>query len=238
MRMGVCFPTIALQKAAETVGRWRARGFVPLIMVNNVVGAKYPEGCGAIKKETYEGYFREVNLLCKILFEQARCDVVVCASDGIYPDPELDATACGALLAAKFPNGMGVMQPVWDKFEGSEGNCWGPWIGKGFWREFYGGEGPFCHEYMQYFGGCELYDVAKKEGVLYETDAIHQHNNHYSRVGGPKQSFFQRHNYETYLDKDRAMYFHRKRDGFQGSGGVGKLFLPKHAGQIILPSEL
>lgn len=238
MRIGVAFPTIALQKASETVGRWRARGFVPLIMVNNVAGAKYPEGCGAIKKDSYEGYFREMNLLCKILFEDARCDVVVCGGDGMWPDPELDATAAGALLALKFPNGVGVMQPIWDKFPGSDGNCWGPWIGKGFWREFYQHEGPFCHEYIQYFGGCELHDVAKKEGVLYETDAIHQYFHHYSRSGGPKATFFQEHNRSEYLERDRSMYFQRKKDGYPGSGKLGKLYLPEHTGRIILPSEL
>lgn len=238
MRIGVCFPTIALQKAAETIGRWRAKGFVPLIMVNNVPGAKFPEGCGAIKKDSYEGYARECNLLCHILFDEAKCDVVICGSDGIWPDPDLEASSAGALLASKFPNGVGVVQPVWDKFEGSSGACWGPWIGRGFYNTFYSGQGPYCSEYFQYFMGSELYDFAKKEGVLFETDAIHQYFHHYSRTGGPKPDFFQNHNRGAYLESDRSTYYHRKKNGFPGSGKQGKLFLPEHHGRIILPSEL
>jgi hypothetical protein len=198
-------------------------------MVNNIYGARYPDGCGAIKKDTYEGYFREVNLLCHILFKEAKADVVVCAGDGIFPDPEMHATSAGALFATRFPSGVGVMQPQWDKHEGQ---CWAPWIGRGFWNQFYNGEGPFCHEYMQMFGGHELYDVAAREGVLYETDAYHQIDCKLPR------DWQGDHNFKEYHDKDRSMYFYRKREKFPGSGNLGKLYVPEHSGKIILPSEL
>jgi len=232
MRLGVCFPTIRLQRAHETVARWRNAGFLPLVMINNIPGARFPEGCGAITKETYEGYFREVNLLCDILFRQAKADVVVCAGDGIWPDQQLDAASVGALFATKFPNGTGVMHSLYDKFPGSDGNCWAPMIGKGFYREFYGeGSGPFCHEYMQFSGGEELYDVAKREGILFETEAWRPINCRHPR------DWQGEHNFKEYADKDRMVYNVRKRDGFPGSGTKGKLYLPEHVGKIILPSE-
>lgn len=233
MRLAVCFPTVRLKQAAETIERWKSAGFMPLIMVNNIPGARFPEGCGAIKKDTYEGYFRECNLLCKILFEEAKADVVVCASDSIFPDPNINATAGGALFATKFPNGVGVMQPVWDRFEGSDGNCWSPWIGRNFWKEFYGGHGPFHHMYFQYFGGRELHDVAAKENVYWETDIIHQH-----RRPDTKPDWQAKTNKDSYTDRDRTLYYERKSLRFPDYGARSKLFLPEHVGKIILPKDL
>jgi hypothetical protein len=234
--MGVCFPTISLKAANECVGAWKNAGFMPLLMLNQIPGAKYPDGCGIIKKEMYEGYARECNLLCKILFEDARADVVVCAGDSIYPDPNVDAYAAGALFATKFPGGVGVMQPVYDKFEGSAGNCWSPWIGRNFWKEFYGGHGPFFFEYFQFAMGRELHDVAAKEGVYYETDAIHQHRRDIAR--SKEVEFYKANNRDSYWDKDNALYRERKAFGFEGCGAKSKLLLPKHHGSIILPSDL
>lgn len=230
----VVFPTVRMGRAAETVARWRRAGFTPLIMINDIPGAKLPDDCGVIKKTHYEGYFRECNLLCNIAFSQARADVVVCAGDGIWPDPDMDGPSAGALFASKFPNGIGVMQPIWDKFPGWEGNCWSPWIGRGFWQQFYENAGPFSHEYMQFFGGCELYDVADKEGLLFRTEAYHQVNCQHPR------DWQGEHNFKEYLEKDQSKYLSRKMDKFPGSGvgSRGKLFLPEKMGQIILPNEI
>lgn len=234
MRLMVVFPTVRLQRAAETAARWKRAGFMPLLMVNEIYGAKYPENCGVIKKSHYEGYFREINLLCHIAFTQARADVVVCAGDGIWPDPDMDGPTAGALFATKFPNGLGVMQPIFDKFPAGEGSCWAPWIGRTFYEQFYEGSGPFSHEYMQYFGGHELFDVTTKEGLLFQADVYHQVN-----CQNPRD-WQGEHNYKEYLDKDQSMYRERKVNKFPGSGmdSRGKLYLPPKVGKIILPSEI
>jgi hypothetical protein len=231
VRIGVAFPTVRPLVAIDTIREWGKMGFIPLLMVNQETNVKKFDGvCGVIKKTSYEGYFREANLLCKILFTDAGCDVVVCAGDFIYPDPNVQAQDIAKMFGEKLIHSIG--QPVYER---KENGCWSPWIGKLWWRNMYRGAGPFHFEYFQFAGGLELEDVARKRGNYWETDSIHQHT---IRRPDPDKDFFGKHNKTEYYERDMALYFERKRFGFEGANNESKLELPKHHGQIIMPEDL
>ena len=227
MRLGVVWPTVRPLVAVETVSRWRDCGYFPLLMMNREVNQRaFKDLCGIIVKDVYEGYFRECNLLCGLMFK-AGADVVVCAGDYVLPDPNIKADDIALKFGEKLIHSVG--QPFHERRE----PCWSPWVGRAFWASTYGGNGPFHFEYFQYAAGRELEAVAKKIGNYWETDVIHQHQREC-----PAKDYYREHNLKEYREKDLALFRFREENGFEGASNDSKLLLPPNAGRIILPNEI
>lgn len=225
MKISVVWPTIRPQVAIETVHHWKKMGYLPLLMMNKEADhRKFKDTAGVIVKDTYEGYFRECNLLAGICFENG-AEVVVFAGDYIFPDPNIHASE---VKGEKYIHSVG--QPCYERHE----PCWSPWVGRAFWNSTYHRKGPFHYEYFQFHGGRELEAVAKKIGNFWETDVIHQHMRVRPELD---KDFHRKHNINEYQEKDYVKFKEREKENFPGAWRDDKLILPPNAGRIILPGE-
>lgn len=213
MRIWVAFPSTDPARAEETAGRWAALGYKTLVMFNaeqyRLINADL-----VFRIAVYEGYFRAQNFACQKLVRDHGADIVVCGSDRIAPIEGRAASQLGATFWAKFPNGLGVMQPVGGA---PPGDCPSPWVGRNFILRTYGGAGPFHERYFQYFGGRELFAVARSMDRLWLREDVAQ-----PRVTQTEQDFFQKHNRGAYYARDAAIFAERSTvtvPPFEGAEG-------------------
>lgn len=213
MIIAVAFPSYDPVRAEEASGRWAAQGYRTAVVVNKEKFSKKIRGDVVIKVGAYEGYYRTMNYLCANLFQQLRADIVVCAGDRIRPPDHARAHEIATTFAARFKNGIGVMQPcAHAPSMPAQGELESPWIGRNFWARFYGGQGPYHEQYFQYFGNRELAAVASKAGVLW----------YRPEVGQPVETqatpeWYQSTNRSSYWGRDAAIFGERERLGFEGA---------------------
>lgn len=214
MIIACAFPSTDADRAEETAVRWRDRGFIPMIIMNEQhVRKDIPAlvfGVGA-----YEGYYRAMNYACQALIRYEKADVVVCISDRMLPPEHARAHEIATSFAARFTDGDGVMIPTLTTVPGWDwdiGPC-GPWIGRRFIEKFYGGEGPYWPAYFQYYGNRELFRVAKAQGDrLWLRPDIAQP---YCAPAAP--DFYQKHNKGAYWERDKTLFTEREETAFAGS---------------------
>lgn len=212
MIIWAAFPSIDPKRAEETCGRWAERGFRTCVVMNREQ-YKLIKSDLAFKVDAYEGYYRTMNFLCQMLVENHRADIVVCIGDRVRPPDHASAHEIATTVAARFPSGVGVMQPATGALHVQEQeNCPSPWICRNFIKRFYGGRGPFHEGYVQYFGGKELYGVAKRAGVLWPREDVHQ-----VHVTPGDPDFYQQQNRESYFGRDAMTYAEREKKGFEGA---------------------
>lgn len=206
------FPSVDPKRAEETCGRWAERGFRTCVVMNREQW-KLIKADMCFKVDAYEGFYRTQNFLCQMLAYDHQADIVVCIGDRVRPPDHANAHEIATTVAAKFPSGVGVMQPATGALHVQEQeNCPSPWVCKNFIKKFYGGRGPFHESYVQYFGGKELFMVARRAGVLWPREDVHQ-----IHVPPGDPDFYQRHNRESYFGRDAKNYAEREHGGFDGA---------------------
>jgi hypothetical protein len=151
--------------------------------------------------------------MCRELADRA--DIVVTGGDDITPDFKKKAEKIAAECYERYPDGYFVMQPTGDELPGTDQICGSPWIGKGWIKRAYRGQGAFCPDYFIFFGDEELKNVAQLRGVLWQRRDLLQYHDHWTRTGGPKKTDYQVGNDRNW-NNDEAVFKARKADGFPG----------------------
>lgn len=118
-------------------------------------------------------------------------DLIVAAGDDMEPTPHLSAEQVASRYFDRFPDGRGVMQPVGDTWCDSMGKvsmriCGSPIFGLWWATKAYGGTGPLCSEYKNYFADEELLAVTFSAGLIWQDDQTSHEHLHWSRLGKPK----------------------------------------------------
>lgn len=257
MLIFVAWPTANVALSNECAKVWMGAGYkvavatdLPRTAIRGIKASVPP-----LMIKEWKGYYGAVNALAFELVKDFRADVVIAGSDMILPCTDLRPAALGTAFAQRFPNeGMGVMLPVADSWvpEQSGGmahkgmgyarkmhatpisrdRCEGAWLGRRFIRESLAWGGPFHEGYTQYFGDCELHDVAEKMGLLFKLETVRQQRIHWSRSGGPPIRDYQAKAFDACYEKDYALWRARRYRGYPGSK---PLLIPEGAGKIILP---
>lgn len=166
--------------------------------------------------ENYQGYWQSVNSLSWKAWS-VNADVVVCAADDLYPDPNRKSYEIAEDFYKKFPDGYGVMQPIGDKMKGTDQICGSPWIGRKFIEKAYDGQGPYHSGYFHFYGDEELFEITKANDLLWQRDDVTQYHEHWCRPGGPKKLPYQSRNSQFHWDKDKKLFMERKDAGFPGA---------------------
>lgn len=264
MILFVAWPTANVPRSNKAARRWMEAGYkvavatdLPRHAVRGIDASVPP-----LLIEKWEGYYNCMNFMARALCAQFRADIVVCAGDGIAPDPLRRGHDMAITFAAKFPSGFGAMQPVKGMWKPSASGgraqpgmsdarrwlhatpatnqrCESPWLGRRFILEARQ-EGPYSGKYGQYFGDVELFRAAQRLGALWLRDDVEQPSQHWAQAGGPEQAPYQAANYDRHYEKDYAMFRAREHAGFPDdappvpAGANGQAAEPR---RIILPGE-
>lgn len=252
----VAWPTANVFKSNMNAALWKAAGYKVAVATDlphtalKGIDASVPP----LMTRRYEGYYKCMNAMTRMLVETFRADIVICAGDGIHPSTAARGHEIATFFAARFKNGFGVMQPVADNWvpgraqsgsrpwashrmhqtKPSDQRCESPWLGRTFIMEHNSGMGPYCDKYDQYFGDHELHDVASEMQVLWKQPNLAQESKHWSRDGGPDIADYQFKNFERSYEKDLATYRARKASNFPAAV-VADMGLGVNDKRIILP---
>lgn len=244
----VAWPTNNIARSNATARAWLSLGYRIAVATELKVPDHEVLANELCHIKTYEGYYRTMNFLCQSLVRDMKADIVICAGDGIYPAPGRPCWGLAATVAAKYPNGFGVMQPVGFQWQPNRGpgqynfhdvptthlRCESPWICRNFILEAYGGQGPYHQKYRQYFGDVELYDIASRMGVLWRRDDVAQKSVHWSQADGPDGTESQKNNYTWHFENDWGTYRARRFQGYKGhERAQSRIIVP--SSRIMLP---
>lgn len=235
-----CIPSCNPKRAREVTEAWREMGYRVAVLVdrNKLEDFTWGEDAPDLVVEThiYQGYYGSVNLLASLLLHRPlsriqdglirrSCfgvrtapSVVVTGGDDIFPDEHRTASEIRDTLYVLKPDGFFVAQPTGDvdKMPGTDKICGSPWFGRGWLDRGYGGHGPFCQDYFQFYGDEELHNVAKLTGALIQLPDVTQRHEHYHRPGGPEKLDYQARNESHYWSRDQKVFLERQKKKWPG----------------------
>lgn len=236
-----CIPSCNPKRAREVTEAWREMGYRVAVLVdrNKLVDFVWGEDAPdfVVETRTYFGYYRSVNLLAAILRGLSADEypdrnaltkapfgvttvpsIVVTGGDDIFPDEHRTASEIRDTLYALRPDGLFVAQPTGDvdAMPGTDKICGSPWFGFGWLDRGYGGRGPFCADYFQFYGDEEMQNVAKLTGAYVALPDVRQRHEHYHRPGGPKKTDYQARNENHYWSRDQKVFFERQKKNWPG----------------------
>ena len=197
VRHFVCWPSVKVARALACAELWLAKGYDVLVMLDK---DQAPPDDNRIcwmncSVEKFPGYYKVANEIARKAFAFG-ADLVTMIGDDMDP-PEQGAEAVAAMYFARFPDGFGVLQGCGDT-QGMENGvpasariCGSPTFGEGWANRAYGGKGPFCDEYTSFYGDEDLWNVAKKCGVLLLEPSVTIFHRHWSFGHMQKQKYQQ-----------------------------------------------
>jgi hypothetical protein len=213
LQIWYAIPSANPPRAEACLAKWKAQGYLTAVLLDEgsppVAGTDLTVYVGS-----YRGYYVSARQLCDAIGSSA--EIVVTGGDDMDPDPRHTAEEIGREFVGRFPDGFGVMQPIGDDLDGTDRICGSPWFGRGWIDRSYGGKGPFCQEYTQFYGDEELLQVTRKLGVLWQQKALVQRHDHWIRPGGPEKTDYQRRNESRWWAVDAAVHGRRQAAGWPG----------------------
>lgn len=234
-----CIPSCNPKRAREVTEAWREMGYRVAVLVdrNKLEDFTWGEDAPDFVLETkkYPGYYGAVNLLARFLRGRKTVEdmegvkiggsiyrvepmTIVTGGDDIFPDERRSASEIRDTLYVLKPDGFFVAQPTGDvdKMPGTDKICGSPWFGHGWLDRGYGGKGPFCSAYFQFYGDEELQNVAKLTGAYVALPDVRQRHEHYHRDGGPPKTDYQARNETHYWSRDQRVFFERQKKEWPG----------------------
>lgn len=215
----VLYPSANHERAARCRDLWRQRGYRVGIFLDR--GSPTTEADIVVQGE-FHGYWAACNLLSRIVFHHRGAEVVTLIGDDMIPDPLSTASSIGEAYLRRFPDGFGIMQATGDP-QGKDKHgvpaaariCGSPTFGMGWNERAYHGTGPCPEMYKSYWGDEELWNVAKRLGVLWLEPKFSFLHRHWSFGHEPRQPSHEKN--EGNSRRDREMFQARKQAGFPGS---------------------
>lgn len=213
MEVWYAIPTANIERANRTLPKWKVMGYKIAVVID--AGQPRPKAADlVIEVNPYPGYWVSVNQLCRELLPQA--DIVVTGGDDIDPDLQHSAQQIAEQYRQRFPDLCGIMQPQGDHWQ-TNACAVSPWMGSGWLRRAYGGEGPFWKGYRSYFGDQELHEVAVMLGLHWHNHQIAQVHHHWTRGDG--QGWPEQHYHATAKlnwGADKQLFYTRQAQRFPG----------------------
>lgn len=225
----LCLPSARpIDEAAVCFERWRARGYKIACLRDGRVSDREELGVDLLvlqARQAYRGYAHSLNALSGLVLRyDPQCAIVVAAGDDMHPDPDHTAEQIGAQFLQRFPDTLGVMQPVGDFWPpdrdpatgrtGVERIAGSPWLGRAWCERAYRGRGPEWPLYYHSFNDQELQEVAETMGLFWQRpDLIHRHD-HWARDSWDAEKPPHWNAVADAWDRDKAMYTSRKAAGF------------------------
>lgn len=220
MKHFAVFPSATEGKAVEAVDAWRAKGYKTLVYMDapnlrcNADIVIYGAGCA------YPGYYRLIGTLARQAFDKG-ADVVTCIGDDMLP-PEQGAEWVAEDYFKRYKTGLGVYQGCGDEQGKDETGtpaaariCGSPTFGKDWSNRAYKGAGAFCDIYGSYYGDEDLFNVARKLGLLWLEPSVTIKHLHWSWGWTQIQDYHQRN--QRGWEQDQRIFFTRRAAGFPGS---------------------
>jgi len=234
-----CIPSCNPARTREVTEAWREMGYRVAVLVdrNRLEDFLWGEDAPDFVLETrqYPGYYGAVNLLARFMrgrktladvegvriggeYTRTESMTIVTGGDDIFPDEKKTASEIRDSLYARFVDGWFVAQPTGDvvAMPGTDKICGSPWFGRAWLDRGYGGRGPFCADYFQFYGDEELHNVAKLTGAYVALPDVTQRHEHYHRQGGPEKTDYQARNETHYWSRDQRVFFDRQRKNWPG----------------------
>ena len=214
-------PSANAENAARCVPAWQKMGYRVAILQDRT---PVDVPCDAkIMHDKYPGWAASINMLYREIVSES-CPVVVGGGDDLYPDPSLRAEVIARQFLERFPDTLGVMQPIGDPFEATQSICGSPWLGRAWMRRMYDAKGGLCDRYFQQYADEELYWVARAADRLWVRPDLAQCHEHFRRVGKPAPKYWVE-SAAANEAKDCATFIERLESGFPGAAPQGMLDL-------------
>lgn len=173
-------PSANPENCRKVLPVWRERGY-RIAVLQNFQRGEIPADI-TVWYDSYPGWPGSVNILCREVVPR-ECDLIVTGGDDMLPDPDHTAQELAAQFFDRFPDGFGVMQPHGDEFLCARRYCGSPFIGRAWFENMYGGQGPMHPGYHHNYADNELYWTAKGLGVLWTREDLSHFHDHFSREG-------------------------------------------------------
>ncbi len=200
------------EEANRCLAKWRSLGYKIALWRDT---GDPPVWADLTLSGKYKNYHVSVNNLAReILAQRPEAEWIVTGGDDIDPVPNRLASQLGAECSQHFKGTFGVMQPAGDKWCTPDSFCGSPWMGRELCRRLYRGRGPFCEAYYHMYGDNELWEVAKKLGVLWVRPELIHYHHHWQREGKPEPEFLKV--ADSCYSKLGQLYKERKAAGFPG----------------------
>jgi hypothetical protein len=211
LRIWYAIPSINAERCTKAFDKWHEMGYLTCVLLDK--GAEQPKNADMIlyTPNHYEGYYKSFIHMARTIGRDA--DIMITGGDDIYPDPDHKAQDIGQECLAKYKDGFFVMQPTGDAMSGVDRICASPWFGRGWLDRAYQGKFPVWHEYIAFFGDQELKEISEKLRVLWQRSDLCQYHDHWSRVGGPAKTDYQKKN-DSHWNHDETIYKKRKMAKF------------------------
>lgn len=229
----VCWPSAKPEMGVACARKWMAKGYSVAMLLDwgawldaDLLGL--PVGAGfhfwTHAEPRFPGYYGVINGIVAKAFRRG-ADLVTCIGDDMDP-PEQGAEAVAGLYFSRFPDGFGVLQGTGDP-QGKDAQgvpaaariCGSPTFGRGWNDRAYGGRGPFWPEYRSFYGDEEMWNVAKRAGVLWLEPSITIFHNHWS-FGHAELKPYQKNNQGNW-EHDKAVFERRVGESKQGAHWPG-----------------
>lgn len=224
-RVVVVMPVAHKDRCDENLPKWVERGY-EVVVSQDRYRFELPEGVQLMPptRDFYVGWPRSVNELVRfnrpIDDPYSTAVLYVAAGDDMRPDPVLTAQQMAERYFARFPDGLGVMQPTGDDWSDSQGRiaeriCGSPIFGTAWAARAYGGRGPLWDGYFNFYADEELLNVAKKLGLLWQDPGTSHYHDHVSRTGKPNPVTWAVTN--ARWDEDKRLFEQRRDAGWPNS---------------------
>ena len=219
LKIAFAIPSARPDVARVTFREWQKLGYLPAVVLDPKTStpaqalALANEGVSVTTVQEYKGWAAAVNLLCQEILPDV--DIVVTGGEDQFPDPRYTALTYAEQFLQRFPDLCGIMQPTGDPF-GSKAAAVSPWIGRGWIKRAYKGNGPLCSTYRHFFADEELAEVAKLEKVYWERSDMVQEHRHWQRPGHRTRRPVHMQAAHAAEGKDRILFNERKAKGFPG----------------------
>ncbi len=205
-------PSACPDRCRENLPRWREMGYRVAVLQNRS-RADIPADL-TVWADHYPGWAESINILCRHIVP-ASASIVVSGGDDMLPDPYKPASQLADEYSARFPDGMGVMQPAGDDFMWSRNYCGSPWFARPFFSSMYRGRGPMHGGYRHNWADYELYWVARCRNMLWMRDDVTQYHAHFTRDGSQRPEWW-KHAVEDTDRRDCELFLTRKYLAFPG----------------------
>lgn len=198
------YPSAKPYKGSQAAIAWAERGYVPCVGVDSV------EDLEAIRKAVepnryvatlfiydngFPGYYKVINGLVEHAFN-CGADLVTVGGDDQLPPP-VPSCVVSDIYFDRFPNGDGIMQCAGDKqgeliggLHNAARICGSPTFGKGWYKNAFGGAGPFGNFGFKSFYCDELLkEVSERLGLLWMNFDLTIDHVHWAFGRAPRQDY-------------------------------------------------
>jgi hypothetical protein len=214
-------PSASPERCRSSLPAWRAMGYKVAVLQNQVRADIPADIC--VWSDHYPGWAGSINQMVREIVPSS-CPVIVSGGDDMLPDPNLSAEQIKRQFLERFPDTLGVMQPMGDQHLGAGTFCGSPWLGRAWCERAYHGAGPMFAGYAHNWADNELYWVARCLGVLECRADLVQRHEHFTRTGQSEPDYWTK-NVSARDRADVQLFLARAWQSFPGhelSGAAAK----------------